>query len=167
MYRKSLRKGFTLIELLVVIAIIGILASVVLASLSTARVKARDAKRLAGLREIQTAVELYYSDNGIYPVILTYNNTSSGDVQWLTTFATMLAPYITALPTDGTNGGYLYSSTNGGAKYGLGVHFEGSSYSTLTANDGGNFSAYYEVGPSPSGCFQLGIEWWGATTINC
>ncbi|MFZ4500006.1 MAG: prepilin-type N-terminal cleavage/methylation domain-containing protein [Minisyncoccia bacterium] len=161
------QKGFTLIELLVVIAVIGILASVVMASLNSARVKARDAKRLAGLREIQTAVELYYSDNGHYPILLTYNNTSSGDVLWLTTFATMLAPYITALPTDGTNGGYLYSSTNGGAKYGLAVHFEGSSYSTLTANDGGNFSAYYEVGPSPAGCFQLGIEWWGATTINC
>lgn len=60
-------KGFTLIELLVVVAIIGILATVVLTSLNTAREKARDAKRLADIRTIQNAMELYYLDNGRYP----------------------------------------------------------------------------------------------------
>lgn len=61
------RQGFTLIELLVVIAVIGILASVVLASLNSARAKARNAKRVANLHEIQTALEFYYSDYGYYP----------------------------------------------------------------------------------------------------
>lgn len=61
-------RGFTLIELLVVIAIIGILSSVVLASLSTARNKANDAKRQSDLHSLQIAVELYYSKNGTYPV---------------------------------------------------------------------------------------------------
>jgi len=60
-------KGFTLIELLVVIAIIGILSSVVLASLNSARQKARDAKRLSNLTQIRTALEMYYNDNGQYP----------------------------------------------------------------------------------------------------
>lgn len=61
------KKGFTLIELLVVIAIIGILASVVLASLNSARVKARDTKRVTDLRTIQLALEVYYDANNEYP----------------------------------------------------------------------------------------------------
>jgi type II secretion system protein G len=61
------KKGFTLIELLVVVAIIGVLASVVLASLSSARSKARDAKRVAELRSLRTALETYYIENGKYP----------------------------------------------------------------------------------------------------
>lgn len=64
--RKSLT-GFTLIELLVVIAIIGVLASIVMASLNTSRQKGRNSKRKADLRQIATALELYYNDNNGYP----------------------------------------------------------------------------------------------------
>lgn len=59
--------GFTLIELLVVIAIIGLLASVVLASLNSARIKSRDAKRLQEIQSVRTALEMFYSDNGRLP----------------------------------------------------------------------------------------------------
>lgn len=61
------QKGFTLIELLVVIAIIGLLASVVLLSLNSARAKSRDAKRLADVRQVASAMELYFNDSGAYP----------------------------------------------------------------------------------------------------
>lgn len=61
------KKGFTLIELLVVIAIIGILASIVLASLNSARIKSRDARRVADIKQIQLALELYFDANGSYP----------------------------------------------------------------------------------------------------
>ena len=61
------RQGFTLIELLVVIAIIGILASIVLASLNSARVKSRDARRVADIKQMQLALELYFDANGSYP----------------------------------------------------------------------------------------------------
>lgn len=65
MQKKSF--GFTLIELLVVIAIIGILASVVLASLSASRTKGRDAKRIQDIKSIETALALFESAEGGYP----------------------------------------------------------------------------------------------------
>jgi len=54
------KRGFTLIELLVVIAIIGILSSVVLASLNSARQKGRDARRISDVKQVQLALELFY-----------------------------------------------------------------------------------------------------------
>jgi len=71
--------GFTLIELLVVIAIIGVLSSTVMASLNTARKKARDAKRLSHMREIIIALELYYDKYGMYPDNTTYSGGTSCD----------------------------------------------------------------------------------------
>ena len=69
-------QGFTLIELLVVIAIIGILSSVALASLNTAREKANQASVQANLKTIAVQAELYYDDNAqIYGVAKTANTT--------------------------------------------------------------------------------------------
>lgn len=99
-------RGFTLIELLVVIAIIGILSSVVLASLNGARKKGRDARRISDVKQIQLALEMYYDANGSeYPDALS-----------------SLAPtYISTVPTDpqSTSGSpisYSYDNlTNAGA----------------------------------------------------
>lgn len=60
-------KGFTLIELLATIAIIGILASSVLAVVGQSRAKARDAKRISGIADIQLALELYFDALQTYP----------------------------------------------------------------------------------------------------
>jgi len=71
------QKGFTLIELLVVIAIIGILSSVILASLNSARGKGQDAARISNLKSFKLALEMYYDDNNGYP---TSNGSVNGDV---------------------------------------------------------------------------------------
>jgi len=66
-------KGFTLIELLVVIAIIGVLSSVVLASLNSARAKGADAAVKSNLNNIRAQAELVYDDaNGSYAGVCTH-----------------------------------------------------------------------------------------------
>ncbi len=67
MKRRTGGIGFTLIELLVVIAIISMLMGIIMVSVSSARQKARDSKRVADLKTIQLALSLYYNDNGMYP----------------------------------------------------------------------------------------------------
>lgn len=132
--RKETR-GFTLIELLVVIAIIGILSSVVLASLNTARSRARDATRKSDMKQLQTALELYFNDNRAYPIVgswsgyLTTGCGISGSLTGSGGYIPNLAPtYIPTLPVDpsrqfGGCSGYLYYSD--GASYKLLDHATG------------------------------------------
>ena len=133
-YSKKQNRGFTLIELLVVIAIIGILSSVVLASLNSARGKARDAYRKTSMKQVQTALELYLDSNNSYPSTggswwgLSVNGgsrTASG----VNAYIPGLTPtYISVLPTDprgDTSGwsGFLYRSN--GTNYKLLSHANG------------------------------------------
>ncbi|HTX86489.1 MAG TPA: prepilin-type N-terminal cleavage/methylation domain-containing protein [Candidatus Nanoarchaeia archaeon] len=68
MVKKNLKQGgFTLVELLVVIAIIGLLSTLSIVALNNARLRSRDAARVASIKQWQTALELYYSDVGSYP----------------------------------------------------------------------------------------------------
>lgn len=119
-------KAFTLIELLVVIAIIGILASVVIASLNSARAKARDAKRVSDLKQLQTALELYHAENGNYPnssgirgVCASYG---SHGVTGAAGYIPNLAPtYIPVLPVDpkptGAAADCIIYNSGGGSEY--------------------------------------------------
>jgi prepilin-type N-terminal cleavage/methylation domain-containing protein len=61
------RRAFTLVELLVVIAIIGLLSSIAVVSMGGSRTKARDLKRKTDLKQLATAVELYFAKNDSYP----------------------------------------------------------------------------------------------------
>ncbi|MDD4272002.1 MAG: prepilin-type N-terminal cleavage/methylation domain-containing protein [Patescibacteria group bacterium] len=136
------QQGFTLIELLVVIAIIGLLSTLAVVALNNARMKSRDAKRVSDIKQIQTALELYYNDVNAYPD------------------ATMLAPnaaisssgvtYMAAVPsnpspvTDGTcaaDSTYTYTAgtnnTTYTLQYCLGGAAGGVSASIHTAYPGG------------------------------
>ncbi len=87
------RRGFTLIELLVVISIIGLLSSVVLASLNQARAKAQISKVKQDFKQLQTAIELYKSDhNGNYPLQENPQQIA------LSELSEELSPYIRQLP---------------------------------------------------------------------
>ncbi|MBP7741428.1 MAG: type II secretion system protein [Candidatus Pacebacteria bacterium] len=112
-----MKRGFTLIELLVVIAIIGILSSVVLASLNNARLNARTTRSIQDLHSLRTALELYAtSNNGTYPVSSGWSGLYScwgyQGADWIPG----LAPaYIPSLPRSPNNSpdcdkNYIYNS---------------------------------------------------------
>lgn len=64
---RTLNKGFTFIELMVVIAIIGVLSTVVMAGAASTRKSARVAQRVSDIKRVQSALDLYYSNNKAYP----------------------------------------------------------------------------------------------------
>jgi len=89
------KKGFTLIELLVVIAIIGLLSTLAVVALTSARKKARDSKRVADMKQIQTAMEMVFSDANKYDLV---GCTNVGDkVSTCTTPLTTYFPGIANL----------------------------------------------------------------------
>ena len=102
-------RGFTLIELLVVIAIIGVLSSVVLASLNTARNKGNDAAVKSNLNGIRSQAELFYDSNSnSYASVCSDSNVSAAVTAAVTAggaascYATSTAWGVTAKLRDGT-----------------------------------------------------------------
>lgn len=114
------QKGFTLIELLVVIAIIGILSTLAVVSLNNARLKSRDAKRVSDIKQVQTALELYFADKDSYPVVaapVVLGGTSAQALSGagFTDSASITGTtYMGQVPFNITPGGadYAYHSTN-------------------------------------------------------
>ncbi|MDO8512711.1 MAG: type II secretion system protein [bacterium] len=98
--KKLNNKGFTLIELLVVIAIIGLLASMVLVAVSTARAKAKDARVKADVQQIRVLAEASASDSG------SYSDTTSWPTAAQTSYGTLSGDI-------GSQGGTVTKNVNG------------------------------------------------------
>jgi len=128
------QQGFTLIELLVVIAIIGLLSTLAVVALNNARLKSRDAKRVSDIKQIQTALELYYNDANAYPAAAAgLGSIASSGVTYMASIPTNPAPvndgscaagstYTYAMGTNGTT--YTLQYCLGGATGGVtaGIH---------------------------------------------
>ncbi|MFH1246451.1 MAG: type II secretion system protein [Candidatus Liptonbacteria bacterium] len=115
-------KGFTLIEMLIVIAVIGILASLVLVGLGPVQKRGRDARRISDLRQVQNALELYFSKEGHYPDATTYSE--------LDTDISTAGIGVSKLPHDpnwrvgSTSEDYVYRASGDQKSYTLGATLE-------------------------------------------
>ena len=148
------KKGFTLIELLVVISIIGILSFVVLVSLGNNRARARDARRIADFRQINTAMEMCYAEKEC-------NGSGAADyyiaISADTIVPPVVVPYLASVPLDPRNvAPYQYTwlantsatSRNGAKKYYcVYSRLEGTASTTYfcSSSKGNNQKAY--MGP--------------------
>lgn len=127
--------GFTLIELLVVISLIGVLTTLVMANLNSGRGRSRDAQRMSDMRNIATALRLYYNDRGIYPgntagylMLACGSYTTPSACGWNAAWAVGTVTYMSTLPKDpSSNQSYRYTQTGAGDGFTLSACFENRS----------------------------------------
>lgn len=131
--KKSL--AFTLVELLIVISIMGILTVVVSASFKTIQMKARDAKRKNDLDSVKKALNMYFTDNGQYPVV-GYIDFKDGNQFVNDNDETII--YMKEIPVEMVNGveGYIYQTTVSRRSFRLFAELEnGDDNSCMKDND--------------------------------
>lgn len=123
------KKGFTLIELLVVIAIIALLSILAIVALGSAREKSRDQKRISDIKQIQTALELYFADQLAYPVVENSQSIGTGNYACLNSSGFSASgcanAYMAQIPSDPSSGeAYTYSGAT--STYTITATLEGS-----------------------------------------
>ncbi len=117
---KNNKKGFTLIELLVVIAIIGLLSTLSIVALNSARARSRDARRVSDIKQIQTALEMYYNEFNKYPAGtgLSTLTIGSGTTVFMQNIPTAPTPFDGTL-CDAAKNTYKYTATTNDTTYTL------------------------------------------------
>lgn len=142
---KRKQKGFTLIELLVVVSVIGLLTSIALVSLNSARAKGRDARRKLDMEQIIKALALYYNANNVYPP---NNPPAQGvggwNVSYLDGFLASLVPqYMASSPKDPINQletGFTFFGPKAGSYFYAYYNYPVSSTATYGCSFTGDFS---------------------------
>lgn len=130
-----MKQGFTLIEILIVVAIISILSSIVLIGLGPTQRIGRDARRLVDLRQVQTALGLYFNKCGYYPGLEQPGTPPCSEFVPISGWTSLKNSIIRSnlgvnqMPDDpsaavGPGRNYLYGSAPDGSGYVLGATFE-------------------------------------------
>ncbi len=155
------KKGFTLIELLVVIAIIGILTAIVMANFTTAKSKARDAKRISDIAQLQLTLEQIFDKCNQYPLI--YNTlgvlTTTSVVEYPSsdtckkndgTTDYQLGDFISVIPKDSFGNNYSYISSSDGMDYVLRATLENYNSNVLDDDVDSPIGLSIDCNDSPS-----------------
>jgi prepilin-type N-terminal cleavage/methylation domain-containing protein len=163
MFKKQ--KGFTLIELLVVIAIIGILASVVLVSLGSARAKARDARRESDIRQISLAQEMYYDQWIAYATTVGVGEMSNIVGEWGNLLATYsIGTYLSPVPTDPGGGASTSCNSVPGTGYKAAINgpniASATQYCIYACLEDGTYFAASEKGTRKGAAPSQGWQCW-------
>jgi prepilin-type N-terminal cleavage/methylation domain-containing protein len=141
MARRRAHPGFTIVELLVVIAIIALLSSIVLASLSAARRRARDARRISDLKQLQLSLQLYYDTNRAYPDSL----------------AALAPAFIPTIPKDPISGAdYMYTALLGVSPTACLSYHVGTKLEVYTQGSGSPFNDDFDG--TPGGTYGTGLS---------
>jgi len=116
---KNNQKGFSLTELMVAISIISTVGTITTAKLDNALSSARDANRKMNIRQVQTALNIYYDDFNSYPVYQTESKPSSEGWEYIENILeNQENQYISALPEDPLNEDkYIYKYWSDGQKF--------------------------------------------------
>ena len=158
--KKTNESGFTLIELLVVISIIGLLSTMAVISLNSARSKARDAKRVSDIKGLSTMLEMERANQGdtvgvgtcVLADALTYTCTGGELTAQVANFKDPVTPATACTNTTTTTCGYSISTAAGAAAAAYGDY---------------QICAYLENGSGGFGAGLISVKTGGVMAAGC